>query len=95
MRRYLNLLIGLAFAVRSLLPVGFMLAASPVADGMPQIVICTGHGPQNMATLRSVAMNFLRRMGSSIADARRQLALAPHTAPLDLFGIPCDLHIHA
>ena len=47
MRRYLNLLIGLAFAVRSLLPVGFMLAASPDADGMPQIVICTGHGPQN------------------------------------------------
>ena len=57
--------------------------------------IRTGHGPQNMATLRSVAMNFLRRMGCSIADARRQLALAPHTAPLDLFGIPCDLHIHA
>ena len=39
-------------------------------------------------------MNFLRRMGGSIADARRQLALAPHTAPLDLFGISCDLHIH-
>lgn len=57
--------------------------------------IRTGHGPQNMATLRSVVMNFLRRLGSSIADARRQLALAPHTAPLDLFGIPCDLHIHA
>ena len=57
--------------------------------------IRTGHGPQNMATLRSTAMNFLRRMGGSIADARRQLALAPHTAPLDLFGIPCDLHIHA
>ncbi|MBS0249479.1 MAG: DUF2946 family protein [Proteobacteria bacterium] len=47
MRRYLNLLIGLAFAVRCLVPVGFMLAASPGADGMPQIVICTGHGPQN------------------------------------------------
>jgi len=57
--------------------------------------IRTGHGPQNMATLRSVAMNFLRRMGGSIADARRRLALAPHTAPLDLLGIPCDLHIHA
>jgi len=57
--------------------------------------IRTGHGPQNMATLRSVAMNFLRCMGRSIADARRQLALAPHTAPLNLFGIPCDLHIHA
>ncbi len=55
----------------------------------------TGHGPQNMATLRSVAMNFLRRMGASIADTRRQLALAPHTAPLDLFGIPCDAHVHA
>ncbi|MEU3009029.1 ISAs1 family transposase [Streptomyces sp. NPDC006863] len=57
--------------------------------------IRTGHGPQNMATLRSVAMNFCRQMGTSIADARRQLALAPHTAPLDLFGIPCDLHVHA
>ncbi|MFJ3934746.1 MULTISPECIES: ISAs1 family transposase [unclassified Streptomyces] len=57
--------------------------------------IRTGHGPQNMATLRSVVMNFLRQMGTSIADARRQLALAPHTAPLDLFGIPCDLHVHA
>ncbi|KPI12585.1 transposase IS4 family protein, partial [Actinobacteria bacterium OV450] len=53
----------------------------------------TGHGAQNMATLRSVTMNFLRRTGSSIADARRQLALAPHTAPLDLFGIPRDLRI--
>jgi hypothetical protein len=40
-------------------------------------------------------MNFLRRTGGSITDARRQLALAPHTAPLDLFEIPCDLHIHA
>ncbi len=47
MRRYLNLLIGLAFAVRSLLPVGFMLTASPEAGGALQIVICTGHGPQS------------------------------------------------
>ncbi len=57
--------------------------------------IRTGHGPQNLATLRSVTMNFLRKLGSSIADARREMAIAPHTAPLDLFGIPCDLHIHA
>jgi predicted transposase YbfD/YdcC len=57
--------------------------------------IRSGYGPQNMATLRSVVMNFLRRMGNSIADMRREIALAPHTAPLDLFGIPCDLHIHA
>jgi predicted transposase YbfD/YdcC len=57
--------------------------------------IRTGHGPQNMATLRSTVMNFLRRTGSSIADARRRLALKPYTAPLDLFGIPCDLHVPA
>ncbi|WP_405009297.1 ISAs1 family transposase [Kitasatospora sp. NBC_01539] len=57
--------------------------------------IRTGHGAQNMATLRSVAMNFVRRAGSSIADTRRRLALAPHTAPLDLFGIPRDLRIHS
>jgi hypothetical protein len=47
MRCYLNLLIVLAFAVRSLLPVGFMLASSPDATGGLQIVICTGHGPQS------------------------------------------------
>ncbi|MEU4864221.1 hypothetical protein ACIG0C_36840 [Kitasatospora aureofaciens] len=40
-------------------------------------------------------MNFLRRTGSSIADTRRKLSLIPHTAPLDLFDIPCDLHIRA
>lgn len=57
--------------------------------------IRTAHGAQNMATLRSVVVNFLLRTGTSIADARRQLALAPHVAPLDLFGIPCDLHVHA
>lgn len=55
--------------------------------------IRTGHGAQNMATLRSITMNFMRRTGSSIADARRRLALAPHTAPLDLFGIPRNLRI--
>jgi len=44
MRRVFNLLIGLAFAVRSLLPVGFMLAATPGHAGELQIVICTGHG---------------------------------------------------
>lgn len=50
--------------------------------------IRTGYGPQNMATLRSTVMNFLRKTGGSIADTHRQLAPAPHTAPLDLFGIP-------
>jgi predicted transposase YbfD/YdcC len=57
--------------------------------------IRTGHGPQNMATLRSTVMNVLRRAGSSIADALRQVALDPYNAPLTLLGIPCDLHVHA
>ncbi|HVZ05006.1 DUF2946 family protein [Hyphomicrobium sp.] len=48
MRRCFNLLIGLAFALRSLLPVGFMLAATPGHAGELQIVICTGHGPANL-----------------------------------------------
>ncbi|WP_371666732.1 ISAs1 family transposase [Streptomyces sp. NBC_00289] len=53
--------------------------------------IRSGHGPQNASTLRSVAMNYLRTMGTSIADAKRQIALSPHKAPLDLFGLPTDL----
>jgi hypothetical protein len=49
MRGLLNLLVGLAFAVRSLLPVGFMLAVQPHDAASVEIVICTGHGPLNMA----------------------------------------------
>lgn len=52
--------------------------------------IRSGHGPQNNATLRSVAMNYLRSTGSSIADAMRHLALSGHKAALDLFGVPAD-----
>jgi hypothetical protein len=48
MRSWLNLLMAIAFAVRSLLPVGFMLAASPEHDGRLSVVICTGHGPQSL-----------------------------------------------
>ena len=48
MHRYANLLILFAFAVRSLLPVGLMLATVPDHSGTVQIVICTGHGPQNL-----------------------------------------------
>ncbi len=32
----------------------------------------TAHGPKNTALLRSVALNFLRLLGTPIADARRQ-----------------------
>lgn len=48
MRALLNLLVGLAFAVRSLLPVGFMLAVPQAPAAAVEIVICTGHGPQNL-----------------------------------------------
>ena len=48
MHRYANLLIVFAFAVRSLLPVGLMLAAVPDHSGAVEIVICTGHGPQSL-----------------------------------------------
>ena len=53
--------------------------------------IRTGHGPQNTSTLRSVAINFLRWTGASIADAKRRLALSPHKGPPDIFGVPADL----
>ena len=34
--------------VRSLLPVGFMLAVPPAPAAAVEIVICTGHGPQSL-----------------------------------------------
>ena len=34
-----------ALCVRSLLPLGLMLAPSPANDGRLTLVICTGHGP--------------------------------------------------
>ena len=43
MRRFLTVLALLSLTLRSLLPVGFMLAPS-AADEMT-VVICTGHGP--------------------------------------------------
>jgi hypothetical protein len=46
-RRFPTLLFVIALTLRSLVPVGFMLA--PVAaDGAMTVVICTGHGPQIM-----------------------------------------------
>lgn len=54
--------------------------------------IRTGRGAQNMVTLRTASMNFLRGNGTSIADGR-SIALAPCTTPLDFFGVPRDLHV--
>ena len=48
MRGLLNLLVGFAFVVRSLLPVGLMLAVPPAPAAAVEIVICTGHGPQSL-----------------------------------------------
>ncbi|WP_222109790.1 hypothetical protein [Streptomyces cupreus] len=49
----------------------------------------TGHGPENMATLRNYANGTLRRAGHhNIAAALRHVSYRPHTRPLDLIGLP-------
>jgi predicted transposase YbfD/YdcC len=51
--------------------------------------IRTGHGPENMATLRSFAISTLRTAGHhSIAAGLREVSYAPFTRPLDLIGLP-------
>ncbi|WP_159426061.1 ISAs1 family transposase [Streptomyces noursei] len=48
-----------------------------------------GHGPENMATLRNIAMNLLRKNGATnIAQAVREQSYHPFTTPLDLLGLP-------
>jgi len=53
----------------------------------------TGHGPENMATLRNFAINTLRDAGHrSIAAGLREVSYAPFTRPLDLLALAltCD-----
>ncbi|MGW2207433.1 hypothetical protein [Streptomyces sp. NPDC001774] len=51
--------------------------------------IRTGHGPENMATLRNTTLNRLRATGvTNMTEAVRDLSCQPFTAPLDLLGIP-------
>ncbi|MFD4144490.1 ISAs1 family transposase [Streptomyces sp. NPDC058572] len=55
--------------------------------------IRTGHGPENMATLRNLAINTLRDAGHhNIAAGLREVSYTPFTRPLDLLGLPltCD-----
>ncbi|MGW2206972.1 ISAs1 family transposase [Streptomyces sp. NPDC001774] len=55
--------------------------------------IRTGHGPENMATLRNLAINTLRDAGHhNIAAGLRETSYTPFTRPLDLLGLPvtCD-----
>ncbi|WP_404868093.1 ISAs1 family transposase [Kitasatospora griseola] len=50
--------------------------------------IRTGHGPENMATLRNLAINTLRAAGHrNIAAGLRHVSYDPFTRPLDLLGI--------
>ncbi|MGW1767366.1 transposase [Streptomyces sp. NPDC002073] len=50
--------------------------------------IRTGHGPENMATLRNLAINTLRDAGHhSIAAGLREVSYTPFTRPLDLLGL--------
>jgi predicted transposase YbfD/YdcC len=49
----------------------------------------TGHGPENMATLRNLAINTLRGHGhTSIAAGLRHVSYESFTRPLDLLHIP-------
>ncbi|MGW2207639.1 ISAs1 family transposase [Streptomyces sp. NPDC001774] len=51
--------------------------------------IRTGHGPENMATLRNTTLNRLRATdATNMTEAVRDLSYDPFTAPLDLLGIP-------
>jgi hypothetical protein len=51
--------------------------------------IRTGHGPENMATLRSFAISTLRAAGHhSIAAGLREVSYMPFTRPLDLIDLP-------
>ncbi|WP_225321036.1 ISAs1 family transposase [Streptomyces sp. HIT-DPA4] len=48
----------------------------------------TGHGPENMATLRNLAINKLREHGhTNIAAGLREMSYQPFTRPLDLLGV--------
>ncbi|GAU71391.1 Clp family protein [Streptomyces sp. NBRC 110611] len=49
--------------------------------------IRTGHGPDNMATLRSFAINQLRATGrTNIAADLREMSYQPFHRPLNLLG---------
>jgi hypothetical protein len=65
---------------------------TPVRDttfGEDASKIRTGHGPENMATLRSFAISILRTAGHhSIAADLREVSYTPFTRPLDLIGLP-------
>ncbi|MGP3691135.1 ISAs1 family transposase [Streptomyces sp. IBSNAI002] len=55
--------------------------------------IRTGHGPENMATLRNLAINTLRDAGHhNIAARLREVSYTPFTHPIDPLRSTPDLH---
>ncbi|WP_435060209.1 ISAs1 family transposase [Streptomyces sp. bgisy060] len=51
--------------------------------------IRSGHGPENMATLRNLAIDTLQDAGhKGIAAGLREVSYAPHDRPLDLLNLP-------
>lgn len=75
MRRFTTLLFVLTLTVRSLLPVGFMLAPA-AADGTMTVVICTGHGPETM-TLDAEGKPVPQKSGAADQNACPYAASAP------------------
>ena len=62
-------------------------AASATAFREDASKVGTGHGPENMATLRSFAIDQLRAAGhTNIAAALREMSLRPFERPLTLLG---------
>lgn len=63
-------------------------AVRPVSHSSKLRRLHTGHGPENMATLRSFAINCLRADGHhNIAAGLRELSYEPFTRPLALRGL--------
>ena len=59
--------------------------AGPILEG---VNVHTEHGPENMATLRSFAINCLRAAGHhNIAAGLREMSYEPFTRPLALLGL--------
>ena len=63
-------------------------AVRPVSHTSKLRKVHTEHGPENMATLRSFAINCLRAAGHhNIPAGLREMSYEPSTRPLALLGL--------